>query len=233
MKGMKILGKIITIIIMILAICMMIFTIISVRTFDQTDRDLFGYKAFIVMSDSMSATDFQAGDLVLTKEVDPYSLVEGDIIAYISQDPESYGEVITHKIRTITTDENGELAFVTYGTTTDTDDGSVVGYMYVLGKYQFHIPKVGTFFQFLKTTPGYIVCILTPFTILILMEGINCVRLFRKYKAEQQAELAAEREKIEAERAETQKMMAELMALKAQMGGEPPAEAGTPADTNQ
>jgi signal peptidase I len=230
---MKILGKIITIIIMILAICMMIFTIISVRTFDQTDRDLFGYKAFIVMSDSMSATDFQAGDLVLTKEVDPYSLVEGDIIAYISQDPESYGEVITHKIRTITTDENGELAFVTYGTTTDTDDGSVVGYMYVLGKYQFHIPKVGTFFQFLKTTPGYIVCILTPFTILILMEGINCVRLFRKYKAEQQAELAAEREKIEAERAETQKMMAELMALKAQMGGEPPAEAGTPADTNQ
>ena len=233
MKGMKILGKIITIIIMILAICMMIFTIISVRTFDQTDRDLFGYKAFIVMSDSMSATDFDAGDLVLTKEVDPYSLVEGDIIAYISQDPESYGEVITHKIRTITTDENGELAFVTYGTTTDTDDGSVVGYMYVLGKYQFHIPKVGTFFQFLKTTPGYIVCILTPFTILILMEGINCVRLFRKYKAEQQAELAAEREKIEADRAETQKMMAELMALKAQMGGEPPAEAGTPADTNR
>ena len=233
MKGMKILGKIITIIIMILAICMMIFTIISVRTFDQTDRDLFGYKAFIVMSDSMSATDFDAGDLVLTKEVDPYSLVEGDIIAYISQDPESYGEVITHKIRTITTDENGELAFVTYGTTTDTDDGSVVGYMYVLGKYQFHIPKVGTFFQFLKTTPGYIVCILTPFTILILMEGINCVRLFRKYKSEQQAELAAEREKIEADRAETQKMMAELMALKAQMGGEPPAEAGTPADTNQ
>ena len=233
MKGMKILGKIITIIIMILAICMMIFTIISVRTFDQTDRDLLGYKAFIVMSDSMSATDFDAGDLVLTKEVDPYSLVEGDIIAYISQDPESYGEVITHKIRTITTDENGELAFVTYGTTTDTDDGSVVGYMYVLGKYQFHIPKVGTFFQFLKTTPGYIVCILTPFTILILMEGINCVRLFRKYKAEQQAELAAEREKIEADRAETQKMMAELMALKAQMGGEPPAEAGTPTDTNQ
>ena len=230
---MKILGKIITIIIMILAICMMIFTIISVRTFDQTDRDLLGYKAFIVMSDSMSATDFDAGDLVLTKEVDPYSLVEGDIIAYISQDPESYGEVITHKIRTITTDENGELAFVTYGTTTDTDDGSVVGYMYVLGKYQFHIPKVGTFFQFLKTTPGYIVCILTPFTILILMEGINCVRLFRKYKSEQQAELAAERDKIEADRAETQKMMAELMALKAQMGGEPPAEAGNPADTNQ
>ena len=35
------------------------------------DRSLFGYKAFIVLSDSMKATDFDAGDLVLVKEVDP------------------------------------------------------------------------------------------------------------------------------------------------------------------
>ena len=71
--------------------------------------------------------------------------------------------------------------------------------------------------QFLKTTPGYIVCILVPFLLLILLEGIRCIRLFRKYKAEQQAELQAERDKIEAERAETQRMMQELLQMKAQM----------------
>ena len=97
----------------------------------------------------------------------------------------------------------------------------MVTYPFVLGKYQKHIPKVGTFFRFLKTTPGYIVCILVPFLILILLEGIRCIRLFRKYKAEQQAELQAERDKIEAERAETQRMMQELLELKAQMGGAP------------
>lgn len=144
-----------------LAVGMMIFTIISVSTFDRADRNLFGYKAFIVLSDSMKKTDFDAGDLVL-------------------------------------------------------------------GKYSSRIPKVGAFFQFLKSTPGYIVCILIP------LEGIRCIRLFRKYKAEQQAELQAERDKIEADRAETQRMKQELLAMKAQMaqnGGKTPKTDEAPSDT--
>ena len=217
LKAMKILKNIFVWLIVALAAAMMIFTVVSVSTFDRADRNLFGYKAFIVLSDSMKATDFDAGDLVLVKEVDPATLKEGDIIAYTSQNSSNYGETVTHKIRRLTTDANGEPGFVTYGTTTDTDDETIVTYPYVLGKYKSHIPKVGTFFQFLKTTPGYIVCILVPFLLLILLEGIRCIRLFRKYKAEQQAELQAERDKIEAERAETQRMMQELLQMKAQM----------------
>jgi signal peptidase I len=216
-KGLRILRSIVVWLIAALAVCMMIFTIVSVSTFDRSDRNLFGYKAFIVLSDSMSKTDFSAGDLVLVKEVDCSTLKEGDIIAYTSQNTENYGETVTHKIRSLTTDANGEPGFITYGTTTDTDDETIVTYPYVLGKYQTYIPKVGTFFQFLKTTPGYIICILIPFLLLILMEGIRCIRLFKKYKAEQQAELQAERDKIEAERAETQRMMQELLQMKAQM----------------
>ena len=44
-------------------------------------------------------------------------------------------------------------------------------YPYVLDKYETNIPKVGRFFMFLKTTPGYIVCILIPFLLLILLQG--------------------------------------------------------------
>ena len=234
MKVLKVIRSVAVWLMILLAACMMIFTIVSVSTFDRADRSLFGYKAFIVLSDSMSKTDFDAGDLVLVKEVDPSTLQEGDIIAYTSQNPDNYGETVTHKIRKLTTDANGQPGFVTYGTTTDTDDATVVTYSYVLGKYQGHLPKVGSFFQFLKTTPGYIVCILIPFLILILMEGIRCIRLFRKYKAEQQAELQAERDKIEAERAETQRMMQELLQMKAQMaqnGGETPKTDETPSDT--
>ena len=199
---------------------MMVFTIVSVNTFDRSDRSLFGFKAFIVLSDSMSKTDFDAGDLVLVKEVDPSTLKEGDIIAYTSQNTSNYGETVTHKIRKLTTDASGELGFITYGTTTDTDDETVVTYPYVLGKYKTNIPKVGRFFMFLKTTPGYIVCILIPFLLLILMQGIHCIRLFRRYKLEQMAEMKEERAKIEEERAESQKMMAELLALKAQLAGQ-------------
>ena len=235
MKVLKIIRSIFVWLMVALAVFMMIFTIVSVSTFDRADRNLFGYKAFIVLSDSMSKTDFNAGDLVLVKEVDPSTLKEGDIIAYTSQNTSNYGETVTHKIRKLTTDANGEPGFVTYGTTTDTDDETVVTYPYVLGKYSSHIPKVGTFFQFLKSTPGYIVCVLIPFLLLILLEGIRCIRLFRKYKAEQQAELQAERDKIEADRAETQRMMQELLQLKAQMeqrnGGETPKTDEIPSDT--
>ncbi len=234
MKALKIIRSIFVWLMVALAVFMMIFTIISVSTFDRADRNLFGYKAFIVLSDSMSKTDFNAGDLVLVKEVDPSTLKEGDIIAYTSQNTSNYGETVTHKIRKITTDANGEPGFVTYGTTTDTDDETVVTYPYVLGKYSSRIPKVGAFFQFLKSTRGYIVCVLIPFLLLILLEGIRCIRLFRKYKAEQQAELQAERDKIEADRAETQRMMQELLQMKAQMaqnGGETPKTDEAPSDT--
>lgn len=200
-----------------LAVFMMIFTIVSVTTFDRADRNLFGYKTFIVLSDSMSKTDFNAGDIVFVKGVDASTLKEGDIISYASQNSHNFGETVTHKIRRLTSDAEGNPGFVTYGTTTDTDDETVVTYPYVLGKYTGHLPKVGAFFQFLKTTPGYIVCILTPFLLLILLQGLNCIKLFRRYKQEQLDEMQAEREKIEAERLQSQKMMQELLALKQQL----------------
>lgn len=213
-----------------LAVCMMIFTVVSVNTFGRTDRSIFGYKAFIVLSDSMSKTDFNAGDLVLVKEVDPATLKAGDIISYQSTNTENYGEVVTHKIRELTTDAEGNPGFVTYGTTTDQNDENIFTYSFVLGKYQTKLPGVGKFFQFLKTTPGYIVCIFLPFLLLILVQGVNSIRLFRQYKKEQLAELEAEREKeraemaaerqrLEEQQAESQKMMAELLKLKNELSG--------------
>lgn len=231
-KALNFIKNIFTWLIVALAVCMMIFTVVSVNTFDRNDRNIFGYKMFIVKSDSMKATDFAAGDLIFSKVVDdPSTLQAGDIITYQSTNTENYGEIVTHKIRELTTDPEGNPGFITYGTTNDVNDENIVTYSFVLGKYQMTLPGVGHFFQFLKTAPGYIVCIFLPFLLLILMQGVNSIRLFRQYKKEQQEELQAERDKIEAERAETQRMMAELLKLKAQMenGGEKPE---TPSDNN-
>lgn len=219
-------------VIVILAVFMMIFTIISVTTFNRNDRDLFGYKAYIVNTDSMAATDFNAGDLILVKEVDPNTLKEGDIITFLSQDPDSFGEVITHKIRAKTTDDNGNAGFITYGTTTGVDDETVVTFLYILGKYEFHIPQLGTFFNFLKTPQGYIICIFVPFMLLILRQGISSVKMFRRYKGEQMEAMQAEKDRIEAERAENAKMMAELMALKAQLENQTQTTQTGGEDTN-
>lgn len=201
------------------AVAMMIFTVVSVTTFDRVDRSIFGYKAFIVLSDSMSATDFDAGDIVLVKQTDVRTLQPGDIIAFQSADSDNYGEVVTHKIRRITKDAEGQLAFVTYGTTTNSDDKTPVSRDFVIGKYQFRLAGVGRFFEFLKTTPGYIICILVPFLLLIMAQAINAIRLFRRYRAEQMAELQEEKAKLEAERADSERLKQELLELKAQMFG--------------
>ena len=215
--------------VIVAAVGMMIFTVVSVSTFNRYDRNIFGFKMFIVQTDSMKATDFAAGDLIFSKVTDTTTLKEGDIITFQSQDEESFGEIITHKIRRVTVDEGGQLGFVTYGTTTNTDDKTIVNHSLVLGKYVGKIPYAGTFFNFLKTTPGYIICILIPFLILILMQGVNCVKIFRKYRAEQMAELEAEKAQIAEERAKSEQMMQELLALKAQLAQQAAPVTAAPA----
>lgn len=223
-KALQILRTTLVWLVVLLAVFMMIFTVISVTTFNRNDRDLFGYKMYIVNSDSMAATDFKAGALILVKEIDPSTLKEGDIITYMSQDPDSFGETVTHKIRRLTTDAEGNPAFVTYGTTTGVDDETVVTYPYILGQYQKQIPGLGIFFNFLKTTPGYFVCIFTPFMLIIIYEGVKFFNLFRQYKQEQMEQMQAERDQIQAEKEENAKMLEELRALKAQLESKTAAE---------
>ena len=232
--------KVVTWLLVAFTVFMMIFTVVTVTTVDRNDRSIFGVKFYIVQTDSMSLSEnnkdmdvhFNAGDIVIIKNVDdPRGLQAGDIIAFMSTNSVSYGETVTHMIREVKKTEDGKvLGYVTYGTNTGTDDEALVEPEYVLGAYSGKLPGVGNFFAFVKSTPGYIVCILVPFLLLILYNGVNVIRLFRKYKREQMADMQAEKEKLEAERAENQRMMEELLALKAQLdqknGGEgtPPAE---------
>ena len=232
--------KVVTWLLVAFTVFMMIFTIVTVTTVDRNDRSIFGVKFYIVQTDSMSLSEnnkdmdvhFNAGDIVIIKNVeDNRALQAGDIIAFMSTNSVSYGETVTHMIREVKkTDAGKVLGYVTYGTNTGTDDEALVEPEYVLGVYSGKLPGVGNFFAFVKSTPGYIVCILVPFLLLILYNGVNVIRLFRKYKREQMADMQAEKEKLEAERAENQRMMQELLALKAQLdkkeGGEetPPAE---------
>ena len=202
----------------IFTVGMMIFTIFSVRTFNRNDRSVFGYKMYIVQSDSMKATDFAAGDLIFVQNLDHIrDLKEGDIITFISQNESSRYETVTHKIRRVTTDNEGATAFVTYGTTTGVDDEALVTAPYILGRYTGHLSGVGTFFAFLKTKVGYFCCILIPALILIGIQGWNVMKLLQQRKQEQLAELEAERAKVAEEREKAEQMLRELAELKAKL----------------
>ena len=233
--------KVVTWLLVAFTVFMMIFTVVTVTTVDKNDRSIFGVKFYIVRTDSMSLSEnnkdmdvhFNAGDIVIIKNLDdPKGLQAGDVIAFLSTNSASYGETVTHMIREVKkTDDGKALGYVTYGTNTGTDDEALVEPEYVLGAYSGKLPGVGNFFAFVKSTPGYIVCILVPFLLLILYNGVNVIRLFRKYKREQMEAMQAEKDKLEAERAENQRMMQELLALKARLEGEQANVTVSPEDT--
>lgn len=213
-RAIKIVKSVIITIVFTIAIFLTVFTVVSSFVFNNNSRSVFGFRFYTVLSDSMSKTDFDAGDVVIVKQVNPESLKEGDIISYTSQNSHNFGETVTHKIRSLTVNQEGEKGFITYGTTTNTDDEAVVTHPSVLGKYCGKIRKAGYFFEFLKTTQGYIVCIFVPFFVLIVIQGLDCIRIFKRYKAEEQEKLFREREDIENQRLENKRMLDELNELR-------------------
>lgn len=244
-KVLDIVTKVLTYILTAFSIFMMVFTIVTVTTVDKNERNIFGYRFYIVKTDSMSKSEnnadldvhFNAGDIIIVKNVeDKKSLEAGDIITFLSTNDDSYGETITHMIRQQAFDKNGRfVGYITYGTNTGVNDEAPVEFGYIVGKYAGKLPAVGQFFAFVKSTPGYIVCILVPFLLLILYNGVNVIRLFKQYRAEQMSAMQAERDKIDAERAENLRMMEELMALKEQLMKQQsapavPAEAPAPVE---
>ena len=213
-KALNITLRVLTTVILIFSICVMIFTIISVNTVGK-DADFLGYKPYIVLSDSMQDT-FEVGDLSISRATDVETLEPGDIITFKSIDPSNYGEVVTHKIREITTYE-GEPAFVTYGTTTGVDDLYPVPFDNVIGEYQFRLPKMGYFFEFLISPTGYVVVILIPFLLLILLQAIHFIKLLRQYKRVLRAGAAEQKAQVEMDRRRAQEMEEELERLRAQV----------------
>ncbi len=199
---------------------MIIFTIISTATLDKEERNLFGVRAYAVLSDSMSATDFDAGDIVFVRTVDPASLKPGDIISFKSTDLDSHGDIITHKIRALTTDINGNPGFITYGTTTNADDTQIVSYSHVVGKYIFALPNLGKVLAFLKTPVGYLLFIFLPVGIIAVFQAINSIKLYKLYRAGESGGAKEIKSQRELQSQKNKDILEELMRAKAQLEAE-------------
>lgn len=209
-KALKITGNVLTVVVAILVVIMTVLTVFSMVFNRDGAASVFGVRAYVVQSDSMRP-EFAAGDVIFSENVSPEELEAGDIITFISRDSANYGRTITHCIREVTT-YNGELAFVTYGIATDADDGTPAVASDVLGRYSFRIAGLGSFFEFLRSVPGYIVCILLPFLVIIGLQIANIVSAVRAARAEKVAAATAERDRVKA-------LEEEVALLRAQVGG--------------
>lgn len=166
----------------------------SVDLVDKKDARLFGFTFHSVPAD-LRQKEFRTGDILLSSPVDTDTLQPGDIITFQSINPQHYGEVITHTIRDRVVYE-GEPAFITYssGGETEENDPYPVPADKVIGKYQFRLPGLGYFFQYLETTAGYITLIFLPYLVLILLIGTRYILFIRRRWYKRREAFASEEE---------------------------------------
>ena len=224
-KVLNVVIDIFTYLMVVLALFALAFTVFTVTSVNDANNkskpSLFGYKFYIVLSDSMSATHFSAGDLIVVKEVDVDSLQVGDIITFKSEFEGSKGEIVTHQIVEVVKKDGQSIKYRTKGSSNDNVDESLVGPEYIQGKYIFDIPKLGYFIEFMRTPTAYILFVAFPFTILIGHEIYKVIKIINTDKKEKRQLEKLEHEKLlEEERLKNEQMQKEIEELKKRLMSE-------------
>lgn len=95
----------------ILVIMALILTMVIVlQRISANNQSIGGYKIFRVITGSMEP-EYEVGEVVISKEVNPKDIKVGDDIVYLGRVGEYSGKIIMHNVVAIDTDENGDLIF--------------------------------------------------------------------------------------------------------------------------
>ena len=149
--------------------------------------NLFGYKAFVIVSDSMEDT-IKKGDIVIVRNYDESELNENDIITFSND-----GQITTHRITQIK-EEDGNKKYVTKGDNNDIEDSQEVLYDDIYGKLVLTIPMLGNIFIFMQDKLIFLIIILI--ILLILLYKMN---------KKEKSEIRREKKEIEKQKNEKKK----------------------------
>lgn len=107
-KVVKIVSKILYQILIVL--CLIVAAVIILQKITDSNRSIAGYRIFRVITGSMEP-EYDVGEVVISKEVDPKTIEVGDDIVYLGTYGEYKGKIIMHSVVAIDKDENGNLNF--------------------------------------------------------------------------------------------------------------------------
>ncbi len=179
-KNTKIIKGILDVIIIILLYNIILVFISYINKID--DISLFGYKAYMITTDSMTPA-INAGDVIIVKKVQEEKLQAGDVITFKPKD-----KVITHRITNID-EQDGKKQYTTKGDNNNLEDNEKIEYANIEGKNVLTIPKL-----------GYVINMLENQIVFLLIVLILLILLFLKIKKDEKRENRREKKKIEQEK---------------------------------
>lgn len=151
-EKMKLIRKIIEIVVIVFLYNIVVIGVSSANKMNVIN--LFGYKSYIIKTNSMEPT-INVNDVLITKKVDKDEIKTGDIITFIKD-----GEIITHRITQI--GENGE--YTTKGDNNNIEDSFTINYDNIEGKHILTIPYLGKVVEILDNKIVFLII-----TLIILM----------------------------------------------------------------
>jgi signal peptidase len=104
-------------------------------------------------------------DAVVITDAEPSQLEVGDVVAF--EDPEVSGQTIIHRIVNMDAQDMG-LVIETKGDANAYADPYLMPAHRITGKVSVVLPRAGLFLTYLRTTPGFIICVICPFCLLLL-----------------------------------------------------------------
>ncbi len=182
---MKMLKKILSIIgrvICVALVALMVFILVS-RLSGKTPN-LFGYKFYIIATDSMTPS-LEVGDVIISKNVKDFSKLElDDVITYNCEKGKLAGMSITHRIVEIN-EENGEFSFRTQGT----KEGATID-EYAVEEYQIDgvmitkVPLIGKLITFITKPMVFFILIISPLCVCLFFEIKKVFEIYKNKEGE-------------------------------------------------
>ncbi len=133
---------------------------------------------YTIISGSMQPA-INVYDVVVSAEVKDLNTIKvGDVITFVSSWDMNYGKTVTHRVISISKNENGEFQFVTKGDWNQSADGAVVTQSNLVGKVILRIPQLGRVQFFLATKLGWFLVVFIPALLIIVWDLIKIFKLY-------------------------------------------------------
>ena len=171
----------------VLAVILVILIYNIILIFISAENDgieLFGYRAYVITSDSMEPA-INNGDAIVVKNCEEEDLQTGDVITF-----EQNQEVITHRIQKIEEDQTTkEKTYITKGDNNNIEDSEHINFSAIIGKCVLTIPYLGN-----------IISVLENKLIILIIILIILILFFFKIQKQEKLENRREKKKIEEEK---------------------------------
>lgn len=155
----------ISVLLVIVSIILVVFSLSVVIRGDSVTF-IFGRASVQLLSGSMEPT-YSAGDILIIKKTNASDVNVGDVICFISSDPDIYGLKNTHRVVGITSDDFGKISFITKGDANPENDPYAVSEDNVIGVVVSDNIVLSKIMFVLKSRWGFFTLIIIPlFTVL-------------------------------------------------------------------